>query len=334
MAFTGSIPASRARSSMCPGFRFNEGDCAVTELIRGIGPAREHLRAMWRSGRAIGSVHTLGALHDGHAKVISLAAEENHYVVVTVYPNKAQFAPGTRYEYDVERDAQFAVGHGATHVIAPPEHEIYPDDYRTFLDQGACYQRLDGTVVPFLFRGMITMSIRWISLVRPTRTYWGLKDIGQALLVTRAVRDLFIDAEVREVPCVRYSSGIPISSRLMRLDRESLSEVAGVYSALERGRKLLATGERRVAVLIDAMRDELNPAAMRHFRECYIKIVEPVDFTEPEQVSLPCVLHIVLTNGIINHFDGLLLRTQKGLAEGPQTIWLDAAWPSPQGDAR
>ena len=113
-----------------------------------LAAAREPLRQLWASGGAIGSVHTLGALHEGHARVIEMAANENDHVVVTVYPNKAQLAPGTRYRYDLERDVAFAFQHGATHVVSSDDAEMYPPDYVTVLDQGERTSRIDGTVLP------------------------------------------------------------------------------------------------------------------------------------------------------------------------------------------
>ncbi|HET6583350.1 MAG TPA: pantoate--beta-alanine ligase [Nannocystaceae bacterium] len=293
--------------------------------LDGLVAARAAMRDLWRSGRSIGSVHTLGALHDGHARVIALAARENDEVVVSVYPNRAQLAPGTRYRHDVDRDVALAFDHGATNVITTNDAEAYPPEFGTFLDQGDRTQRLDGTVVPFLFRGMITMCIRWMNFVRPTRAYWGLKDIGQTLLVRRALADLWIDTEVREVPCVRFRSGVPISSRLLDLDRESLAEVASVYRALDAGRAAIAAGERSSARVIAAMTDAL---ALRKFRVLYVKLAEPAQFHEPEVVpDGDVVLHIVVTNGTINHFDGFLLRSDDDRRSGPEWIWLADEWP-------
>jgi pantoate--beta-alanine ligase len=297
----------------------------VTQHIRSLAAARPILRALRRGGGQIGSVHTLGALHEAHARVIHTSAAENDHTVVTIYPNKAQLAPGRRYVYDLERDVELAVRAGATHIVSSDDAEMYPPEHITFLDQGEQTRRLDGTIVPFLFRGMITMCIRWINFVRPDRTYWGLKDIGQALLVERAVRDLLIDTEVREVPCVRYRSGIPVSSRLMPLGPASLAEVASVYAALEAGRRLLAGGERRSGAVIEHIRGALR---LEQFRLCYVKLAAAHDFTEPEQVpNESIILHVVITNGEINHFDGLLLRSDHDRSAGPPMIWLDQEWP-------
>lgn len=292
--------------------------------------ARSALRELWRSGGTIGSVHSLGALHEGHGKVIELAAAENDHCVVTIYPNEAQLAPGSRYEYDVERDVAFAVARGATHVITPARGEMYGDSYRTFLDQGECHRRLDATVVPFLFRGMITMCIRWMNFVRPTRAYWGLKDLGQALLVRRAVEDLLLDCEVREVPCVRYRSGIPISSRLMRLDRESLAEVAEVYRALKKGLAVAASGETAASAVRRATEEHLGSVPLRRFRVHYVKLVDAVDFADLDELRFPFILHCAVTNGAINHFDGLLVRRPEDLG-GTDVLWLDETYPGEGG---
>lgn len=297
--------------------------------LRSLADARIILRRLHRDGGTIGSIHTLGALHAGHGHVIQLAARQNDYVIVTIYPNKAQFAPGTRYVYDLERDAQFAFDHGATHVISSHDDEMYPSAYRTFLDQGPCHSGMDGTVVPFLFRGMITQCIRWISFVRPHQTYWGLKDIGQTLLVRRAIEDLLIDTTISEVPCVRFKSGMPISSRLLSLDNKSLREVAHVYAAIEIGRRAIASGERRASIIIDLVRHEIERLPLSIFKISYVKLVEPQDFLEPSEIEVPFILHIAITNGKINHFDGILIRTDEELRLGTETLWLDLEWPRP-----
>ena len=301
---------------------------ASPQHFRSLEEARSALRQLHCENGVIGSVHTLGALHEGHARVISLAAAENENVVVTIYPNKMQFAPSTKYVFDLEKDVRLAIDHGATHVISSRDGEMYPDEYSTFLDQGDCYKRLDGTVVPFLFRGMITQCVRWISFVRPHRTYWGLKDIGQTILVRRAIEDLLIDTEIREIPCIRFRSGMPISSRLLTLDKKTLCEVAHIYRSIEAGRRAIADGEYRAKEIIDLVFAELNSLPLVILRVSYIKIARPQDFTEPKKITLPFILHVVVTNGNNNYFDGILIRNEKELQEGPDVIWLDEEWPA------
>lgn len=290
--------------------------------------AKEGLSKLHKEGKTIGSMHTLGALHIGHGKLIEMSSKENDCTVISIYPNIAQLAPGSKYEYDIEKDCKFAEKHGATHIICPKTEEIYPEDFRTYLDQGECYKRLNGTAQPYLFKGMITMSVRWILFTRPTRTYWGLKDIGQTILVERALKDLFQDdIIVREVPCVRYKSGIAISSRLMNQPENKIKEFRRLNEACEKARKALLNGETNANKIKDIIRNEITREPLKYFSIEYIKVAKPLDFTEPEEITLPIIFHVDLTDGQKMYFDGLFIRNEEELKNGPPVIWLDEEYP-------
>ena len=290
--------------------------------------AKEGLDKLRSEGKTIGSIHTLGALHNGHGKLIEMSAKENDCTVVSIYPNIKQLAPGAKYEYDEAADCKFAEEHGATHAICPQTEDIYPEDFRTFLDQGECYNRLNGTAVPYLFKGMITMSVRWILFTKPTRTYWGLKDIGQIILVERALKDLFQDdIIVRPVPTVRYKSGIAISSRLMNQEEEKIKEFKRLSDATEKARIALYDGETNAQKLKEIMRKEITKEPLKYFDLEYIKIAKPLDFIEPEEVTLPIIFHIDMNDGKKNYFDGLYIRTEDELKNGTPVIWLDEEYP-------
>jgi pantoate--beta-alanine ligase len=291
--------------------------------LQSLEEARPVLREIWKSGETIGSVHSLGALHVGHGKVIEAAAKENQHTIVTVYPNKIQLAPGSIYRYDLDRDVEFAMKHGATHVISSHDAEMFPPSFSTYIDQQPMHQRLDATYVPFIFRGMITGCLRWISFCRPTRSYWGLKDIGQYLLVKRAVKDLLIDSEVRPVPCVRFRNGVPISSRIFGLPQQSIKDLESVYLALQSALQLLRQGERRSSEVIKTVIGEFEDRSGGAFRIGYVKVVSADTFEDVERIELPCIVHVVVTNGLINCFDGLLLRDEHDLTDGPPVVWLD-----------
>lgn len=303
----------------------------MVERWESIKEAKSGLRHLHATAQTTGSIHTLGALHEGHGKLIEMAAKENDNVIVTIYPNIAQLPPGSTYAYDVEKDCKFAAAHGATHLITPPTEDMYPDAYRTFFDQGDQYDRLDGTVTPYLFRGMITMSTRWIIFTRPTNTYWGLKDIGQVILVKRAVDDLLIDTNVREVPCVRYKSGMAISSRMMDKPESVIKEFNRASQALEKARLCMVDGVRNSTELVELMRDSIDEQSLQHFKLKYIKVAKPKDFVESTKVEIPTILQIVMDLNGRNWFEGYYLRTDEELHNGPETIWLNDTYPKFSG---
>jgi len=294
----------------------------VTHL-RSVAEARPFLRELWSSGSTIGSVHTLGALHAAHGELIKRSAAENNHTIVTVYPNKIQLFPGTAYRYDLAADIDLAEQYGATVVISAADAEMYPPEYSTYIDQGPRAHRLNSSVFDYASRSQVTGAIRWISLCRPTASYFGMKDIEQALLVQRAVADLLIDCDIRLVPCVRErGTRVPVSSRLRFLPPERLREVGAVYDALETGRELIRAGETRPGKILNIIRSHLD-AALSTFRVIYLTIVDAEEFAPQDSAALPFVLHCAITDGTLTHFDGLCVRTAQELETSPEVIWLN-----------
>jgi pantothenate synthetase len=170
---------------------------------------------------------------------------------------------------------------------------------------------------------MITGCLRWISFCRPTRSYWGLKDIGQYLLVRRAVKDLLIDSEVVPVPCVRFRNGVPISSRLYGLPPSQLHDLQGVYQVLQTARELIGSGETNSNKIVKSMLSSYDKLSSGSFKVGYVKVVCAETFEDLETIKIPFVIHMVVTNGTINCFDGVLVRDDTDLHSGPPVIWLD-----------
>src|SRR6185437_4353653 len=86
------------------------------------------------SGRRIGFVPTMGALHEGHLSLIRAARHENDVVVVSVYVNPLQFNDQqdlAAYPRDLQRDIDLAESAGADVVFAPNSVEMYPEGFKT-----------------------------------------------------------------------------------------------------------------------------------------------------------------------------------------------------------
>ncbi|MGH7940505.1 MAG: pantoate--beta-alanine ligase, partial [Limisphaerales bacterium] len=94
----------------------------------------QRLSRKWRrSGRPIALVPTMGYLHEGH---LSLAREARRRVanagrvVVSIYVNPTQFAPGedfSKYPRDLNRDLNLLRQEGVDVVFAPEDRAMYPD---------------------------------------------------------------------------------------------------------------------------------------------------------------------------------------------------------------
>lgn len=168
----------------------------------------------------------MGALHEGHARLIGQARDENAVVVVTDFVNRLQFDDPDdfeRYPRDLEADAAIAGDAGADLIFAPEESEVYPDGRpRVLLSAGTLGERFEGASRPGHFDGMLTVVAKLLHYGMPDpatlaattyRAYFGQKDAQQLAIVRRLVHDLGYPVQIRPVPIVRSAKGLALSSR-------------------------------------------------------------------------------------------------------------------------
>jgi pantoate--beta-alanine ligase len=96
------------------------------------------LGAAWkRRGESVGFVPTMGALHAGHASLLSRARRENKRVVVSIFVNPSQFGPNedfARYPRTFNKDVALCKAFGADAVYHPAVPEVYPEGFSTFVE--------------------------------------------------------------------------------------------------------------------------------------------------------------------------------------------------------
>jgi pantoate--beta-alanine ligase len=182
-------------------------------VARTVTDVREALRG--REG-SVGLVPTMGAFHDGHRSLFRAARAECDVVVVSVFVNPAQFAPGedlSRYPRRLDADLALAEEDGVDLVFAPSGEDMYPAGYQTWVDLEELGRTLEGAVRPGHFRGVATVCLKLFNIVRPDRAYYGQKDAQQVAVLRRMLRDLNLDLDLRVLPTVRDADGLALSSR-------------------------------------------------------------------------------------------------------------------------
>lgn len=199
-----------------------------------------------RKSKTLGLVPTMGYLHEGHLSLIRRAKAENDLVVVSVFVNPTQFAPGEdfeRYPRDIERDCALASGAGADFVFNPPVGEIYPEGASTAVEvAGEMPKKLCGASRPTHFKGVTTVVSILFHIVGPDRAYFGQKDAQQAILIQKMVRDLHMPTEVVVCPIVREADGLALSSRNIYLSPEERRQATVLNRALGKAEDSLRAG--------------------------------------------------------------------------------------------
>ena len=224
-----------------------------------------HTVAEFRAARAgvrnpLGLVPTMGALHEGHLSLMRRAREECASVALTIFVNPAQFGPHedlTRYPRPLERDLALADGAGVDLVLVPSVDEMYPPGFATYVEAGPPALRWEGERRPGHFRGVATVVTKLFTITQPQRAYFGEKDFQQLAVIRRLAADLNLPVEVAGCPIVREADGLALSSRNVYLTPEERPNATALYRALQTGRDLVASGERRAARVQAAMEDVL-----------------------------------------------------------------------------
>ena len=200
-----------------------------------------------KSGRSIGFVPTMGALHAGHLSLVRAAKAQCGIVAVSIFVNPTQFGPNedlAKYPRPFERDRELLAAEQVELLFAPSVEEMYPAGAATFVDVEGLSERLDGRSRPGHFRGVTTVVAKLFNIVTPDRAYFGQKDAAQVAVIRKMVRDLLFPVEIVVCPIVREPDGLALSSRnvyLRAIERKQAlvlhRAVMDVESAFNRGTK-------------------------------------------------------------------------------------------------
>jgi pantoate--beta-alanine ligase len=247
-------------------------------LIHTIAEWSEALDAERRSGRTVGLVPTMGALHDGHASLIRRAAAECDVVGVTIFVNPLQFAPTEdldRYPRTLEADCVLAEAAGAAYVLAPTVTEMYgTDGTRTSVAvSDEMTQVLEGRSRPTHFDGVTTVVAKLFAMAGRCRAYFGEKDFQQLAVVRRMVHDLSFPVEIVACATARADDGLALSSRNAFLSREERDAAPTLHRALLAGAAAIAAGERDPAAVEQLMAEVVHAEPL--FELDYAAVVDP-----------------------------------------------------------
>ena len=260
-------------------------------------------------GKSVGFAPTMGALHEGHLALIRLAGAECSFVVVSIFVNPTQFAPGTdfeRYPRDLEGDVAKAAAAGADLVFAPAVEEIYPPGDSTFVEvTGQLVDCLCGPHRPGHFRGVTTVCARLFNIVAPDRAYFGEKDYQQLLVIKQMVRDLHFPLAILPVPTVREPDGLAMSSRNAYLSAEERKAAAVLSRGLFAARDQFASGERGAAALVAAAKRVIAPESRVKLQ--YLELRDAETLAEIKRVEGRAVLALAAYVGTARLIDNVVL---------------------------
>ncbi|HVG69688.1 MAG TPA: pantoate--beta-alanine ligase [Vicinamibacterales bacterium] len=255
----------------------------VAETIARVRAWRDDRR---RAGERVGFVPTMGALHEGHGRLIETARQRGDHVVVSIFVNPLQFDRTEdleRYPRTLDADLRICNDRGVDVVFVPTVGEMYPVEPLCTVTVTRITDRLCGQFRPGHFDGVATVVTKLFDIVQPDIAYFGEKDAQQLAVIRRMVVDLNIPVDIVGVPTVREADGLALSSRNVRLSTEERSKALALYRALREADRAIAGGER------DARAVERRAAAVippdGSLRLEYLEIVDPVELQRVDRID-------------------------------------------------
>ena len=271
------------------------------ELVSAVQTARS-------VGARVGLVPTMGGLHQGHARLIEVAASQCNCVVTSIFVNPRQFNNETdlaSYPRNEAGDLEVAAEAGTTIAFIPTVDVMYPESFSTTIQPGPLGEVLEGRFRPGHFEGMATVVTRLLGLVQADIAFFGRKDAQQLAIISQLVRDLSIATEVQGVDTVRDSDGLAMSSRNTRLSSEQRDKALALSRGLFAARALALNGERSANVLEQAVLNELSAESLDVE---YVSLVSEDTFRKVSTLDQHCVLVAAAHVGDVRLIDNISLQ--------------------------
>lgn len=273
----------------------------INEARRGVSWARS-------GGLTVGLVPTMGALHDGHMRLIQTAREQCGYVVVSIFVNPTQFGQGedfTRYPRTLETDAAKCEAAGVNVIFAPSAAEMYPPGFDSWIEVDSITRLYEGAHRPGHFRGVTTVCAKLFNIVQPDRAYFGMKDYQQLQVIRKMVRDLNMPLEIVPVETVREPDGLAMSSRNAYLSEDERRGALVLSRALAEAKNAYDSGERCAASVQDVAKNIITLEQSAQID--YVAVADAETLEPLETIDRPAVLLLAVRFPSARLIDNIVL---------------------------
>ena len=205
------------------------------KLVHTINELRVELEIQRKTGKKIGLVPTMGALHEGHASLVRRAVKENDIVVVSDFVNPTQFNDKNdllKYPRTLEADCELLEKEGAAYVFAPSVEEVYPEPDTRQFSYAPLDTVMEGKYRPGHFNGVCQVVSKLFMMVEPDVAYFGEKDFQQLAIIREMVKQMNFPLQIVGCPIVREADGLALSSRNARLSDEQRKQALDISQTL------------------------------------------------------------------------------------------------------
>ena len=239
--------------------------------------------AKWRAeGLKIALVPTMGALHQGHISLTTLARQFADRVIVSVFVNPTQFGPTedfAAYPRTLPDDQAIMDAAGVEMCFAPTVEEMYPSGFATRLHIDKMTNMLCGASRPGHFDGMAQVVSKLLLQALPDVALFGEKDYQQLMVIKRFVTDLNIPVSIIGAPIHREDDGLAMSSRNRYLSANERKTAGTLYQVLTAIANRAAGGDA-IEPLLETGRQQIAAAGFTPIDYLEIRDADSLDLMQ------------------------------------------------------
>lgn len=235
-------------------------------VCRTVDEIRTEIASLKSDGKSVALVPTMGALHDGHLRLIREAHEHADEVVVSIFVNPAQFGPNEdfdSYPRELEQDLEKCRNENVSLVFAPNRDDVYDEESFLKIEIGTLNKHMCGGSRPGFFEGILLIVNKLFNITTPDLALFGQKDIQQFQIISRMVMEFNHAVQLKMVPIVRASDGLALSSRNAYLSAEERVTAPGLYRCLTYIERQIRDGVDEPGLLISHQKSELEAKGFR-----------------------------------------------------------------------
>jgi pantoate--beta-alanine ligase len=282
-------------------------------IVERVQDLRVAVGAVRRTGKTVGLVPTMGALHAGHISLIERARTECDYVVMSLFVNPTQFTDiedFEKYPRDPYRDRALAEKSGVDLVFEPTVDEMYAKGFDTVVAVRNLSDVLEGSSRPGHFQGVATVVTKLLNMVGPQKAFFGEKDYQQLQVIRRFATDLDMPVKIVGCPIVREADGLAMSSRNVRLTAAQRASAPVLKRALDYAQEIADTGVHDAYALRAWMAQTIAVDASVVLD--YATIVDPDDLREVDTIDSGGIALVAATFGKVRLIDNRVLMPAPG----------------------
>ena len=278
------------------------------DIVTGAEKMQKITCELCKKNKTIGFVPTMGALHEGHLKLVRESKAKNDVTVVSIFVNPTQFSPNedlTKYPRPFEQDKKLLSKEKVDYLFYPNTKTVYPAGFQTYVTAKKLANIVEGKIRPGHFSGVATVVLKLFNLVQPANAYFGQKDFQQCIVIKQMVRDLNLPININVIPTVRNKDGLALSSRNIFLNTQERSQALNLYQSLLLAKKLIAEENKSVEFIKTKMKNYLQKYKL--VRVDYIEICNPESVSPVKIVTKKAVILIAAFVGKTRLIDNIII---------------------------